>query len=79
MMLFGLGNAMTLPSVIGGYFGNPFVKNIGWVEQALVENTLKSRFPTTAVELDPVTDKLTKNKFADLPLVGNWNLRPLGN
>ena len=77
IMLFGLGAPMTLPSVIGGYLGNPFTKNIGWIENSIVENTLKGRFPSNAVELDPVTDKLIQNKFSELPLVGNWNVRPL--
>jgi hypothetical protein len=77
LMFFGLGNAMTLPSVIGGYIGNPIARNNGWIEQSLGENTIKRRFPSTAVELDPVTDKLLKNKFSELPIFGSWPVRPL--
>lgn len=77
LMFFGLGNVMTLPSVIGGYIGNPFGKNIGWIEDSLIRNTKAQRFPTTAVELDPLTEKMIRNKFSELPLVGTWNVRPL--
>lgn len=78
LMLFGLGNKMTLPSVIGGYLGNPFIKNVGWIEESIVDNTLRGRFPSNAVELDPVTEKLVKNKFSELPLgLGEWPVRPL--
>ena len=69
---------MTLPSVIGGYLGNPFIKNVGWIEDSIVDNTLRGRFPSNAVELDPFTEKLVKNKFSELPLgFGEWPVRPL--
>ena len=67
-MLFGLGAWATLPSVIGGYIGNPFSPQ-PWIEDALVVGTKMGRFPTNAVELDEA-GMLKENKFKSLPQVG---------
>ena len=73
-MLWGLGAWATLPSVIGGYIGNPFQRQ-PWVTSALRDGQIAGRFPTNALEIDK--DDVVRNKFNDLPLVGNWGLRPL--
>lgn len=76
-MLWGLGAMKTLPSVIGGYIGNPFTEQ-PWIEDALAVGTRKGRFPTNALELSSDERKLIiTNKFASLPLVGSWKRRPL--
>jgi hypothetical protein len=74
-MLFGLGAWKTLPSVIGGYLGNPFAEQ-PWIESALAQGTVKGRFPTNALEMAE-NGAVRANKFADLPVVGNWGRRPL--
>lgn len=76
-MLFGLGAAKTLPSVIGGYIGNPFTSQ-PWIEDALAVGTRKGRFPTNALELSSdESQSIITNKFASLPVVGGWKRRPL--
>lgn len=72
-MLWGLGAWKTLPSVIGGYLGNPFSEQ-PWIETALVQGNSKGRFPTNALEMEGTK---VVNKFASLPVVGNWGRRPL--
>ena len=66
---------MTLPSVLGGYLGNPFDAQ-PWIEDALAVGTRKNWFPTNALEMTS-DGKVIKNKFADLPYVGSWKRRPL--
>ena len=73
-MLWGLGAWKTLPSVIGGYLGNPFAEQ-PWIETALAQGTRKGRFPTNALEMQG--DQIVSNKFAELPVVGVWGRRPL--
>lgn len=73
-MLWGLGAWKTLPSVIGGYLGNPFAEQ-PWIETALAQGTSKGRFPTQALEMRD--GKVVENKFASLPVVGIWGRRPL--
>ena len=74
-MLFGLGAVMTLPSVIGGYVGNPWQKQ-SWIEASLARNQAQGIWPTNALELDDAGRVIT-NKFAELPVVGGWGRRPL--
>jgi hypothetical protein len=66
-MLFGLGAWATLPSVIGGYVGNPFVPQ-PWIEEALAQNQAAGRWPDTALELDG-SGKVVSNKFKVRPSV----------
>lgn len=73
-MLWGLGAWATLPAVIGGYIGNPFVPQ-PWIEDALAVGQTKGRWPDTALEMEGST--VTTNKFSELPLVGDWPRRPL--
>ena len=73
-MLWGLGAWKTLPSVIGGYLGNPFAEQ-PWIETALAQGTNQGRFPTNALEMKG--DEIVSNKFAELPVVGIWGRRPL--
>jgi hypothetical protein len=73
-MLFGLGAWATLPSVIGGYLGNPFVPQ-PWIEDALAVGQRKGRWPDTALEIR--NDGSILNKFEELPVVGEWKRRPL--
>jgi len=75
-MLVGLGAWATLPAVIGGYIGNPFLGQ-PWIEDALTVGQRKERWPSAALELDENTGDVTVNKFKELPLVGNWERRPL--
>jgi len=75
MMLFGFGAWATLPSVIGGYIGNPF-KPQPWIETAMRDNIVKRRFPTNGLTLDS-DNLIISNKFSELPLVGSWPRRPL--
>ena len=75
-MLFGLGAWATLPAVIGGYIGNPFFGQ-PWVEDALAVGQKNGRFPSNALELDDKTGDVKINKFTELPLVGEWERRPL--
>lgn len=74
-MLFGLGAWATLPSVIGGYIGNPFTPQ-SWIEQALAQGQRKGRFPSNALDLDS-NGQVVLNKFTELPVFGNWPRRPL--
>lgn len=73
-MLWGLGAWATLPAVIGGYIGNPFVGQ-PWIEDALAVGQTKGRWPDTALEMEGSTVKT--NKFSELPVVGEWPRRPL--
>ena len=75
-MLWGLGAWATLPSVIGGYLGNPFTPQ-PWTEDAMAVGQVKGRWPDTALELDDDTKAIKVNKFAELPYVGGWQRRPL--
>jgi hypothetical protein len=73
-MLFGLGAYATLPAVISGYIGNPFVKQ-PWITDALTVGNMQQRWPMNALEINNTT---VKNKFDDLPIVGrSWGRRPL--
>lgn len=74
-MLWGLGAWATLPAVIGGYLGNPFVAQ-PWIQDAMAVGIEKGRWPNNALELDGDGNVIV-NKFADLPLVGEWKRRPL--
>ena len=73
-MLFGLGAWATLPAVIGGYIGNPFVAQ-PWIEDAMAVGIQKGRWPDNALEIN--SDGTIVNKFTELPLVGGWKRRPL--
>lgn len=73
-MLWGLGAWATLPAVIGGYIGNPFVPQ-PWIQDALAVGQKKGRWPSNA--LDIADDGSVTNKFSELPLVGSWPRRPL--
>jgi hypothetical protein len=73
-MLFGLGAWATLPAVIGGYIGNPFVPQ-PWIEDALAVGQKKGRWPDNALEIRE--DGRILNKFDELPVVGSWPRRPL--
>ena len=75
-MLWGLGAWATLPAVIGGYIGNPFFGQ-PWVEDALAVGQKNGRFPSNALELDGQTGDVKVNKFTELPVVGEWERRPL--
>jgi hypothetical protein len=76
-MFWGFGGKMTLPSVIGGYIGNPSREaKQGWIEESLRQGTLAGRFPGTALELDD-RGTVIQNKFDGLPIVSNWGQRPL--
>jgi AhpC/TSA antioxidant enzyme len=74
-MLFGLGAWATLPSVIGGYIGNPFTAQ-PWIEDAMAVGQRAGRWPNNALELDS-DGKVVTNKFSELPLVSEWGRRPL--
>jgi len=71
-----LGAWATLPAVIGGYIGNPFVPQ-GWIEDALAVGQRKNRWPTNALELSQDCTSVQVNKFSELPVVGTWPRRPL--
>jgi hypothetical protein len=73
-MLWGLGAWATLPCVIGGYLGNPFTPQ-PWIEDALVVGQKQDRWPNNALEIS--ADGTITNKFAELPVVGDWKRRPL--
>mmetsp|Transcript_8408 Transcript_8408/g.24834 ORF Transcript_8408/g.24834 Transcript_8408/m.24834 type:complete len:308 (-) Transcript_8408:1753-2676(-) len=75
-MLWGLGAWATLPAVIGGYIGNPFVPQ-RWIEDALAVGQNKDRWPNTALELSQDGTSIEVNKFTELPVVGSWPRRPL--
>ena len=74
-MLFGLGAWATLPAVIGGYIGNPFFGQ-PWIEDALAVGQQNNRFPSNALEMDE-SGVVKVNKFKELPVVGEWERRPL--
>ena len=75
-MLFGLGAVMTLPSVVGGYIGNPWQKQ-PWIEAAMATNQKAGIWPDTALELAS-DGSVRVNKFSELPGgVGEWGRRPL--
>ena len=63
-----------LPAVIGGYIGNPFSAQ-PWIEDALAVGQKKGRWPNNVLEI--AQDGTVTNKFAELPLVGEWPRRPL--
>lgn len=73
-MLFGLGAWATLPAVIGGYIGNPFVPQ-PWIRDAMQVGVDQGRWPDNALEQNP--DGTVTYKFDELPLVGSWKRRPL--
>ena len=73
-MLWGFGAWATLPAVIGGYIGNPFVPQ-PWIEDALAVGQQKGRWPDNALEIG--SDGTISNKFSELPVVGDWPRRPL--
>jgi AhpC/TSA antioxidant enzyme len=79
-MLLGLGAWATLPAVIGGYIGNPFVPQ-PWITDALAVGIRQGRWPDNSLEFAPNDDEqrtvVVSNKFDELPLVGNWPRRPL--
>lgn len=74
-MLWGLGAWATLFAVIGGYVGNPFVAQ-PWIEDAMAVGIEKGRWPDNALEMNS-DGTVAKNKFEELPLVGEWKRRPL--
>ena len=74
-MLFGLGAYATLPAVISGYIGNPFVKQ-PWITDAMIVGNTQQRWPMDALEI--LENSTVLNKFDDLPIVGRtWGRRPL--
>jgi hypothetical protein len=73
-MLLGLGAWATLPAVIGGYLGNPFVGQ-PWIEDALAVGQRKGRWPDSALDIQ--SNGSIVNQFDKLPLVGAWPRRPL--
>ena len=75
-MLWGLGAWATLPAVIGGYIGNPFVAQ-PWIEDAMAVGIRKGRWPDNALELSQDGSTVLVNKFTELPVVGEWKRRPL--
>ena len=77
-MLVGLGAWATLPAVIGGYLGNPF-RGQPWIEEALGQGAAAGRWPgkDLVVDLD-ASGAVTRNAFAELPVVGEWP-RPVPN
>jgi AhpC/TSA antioxidant enzyme len=78
-MLWGLGAWATLPAVIGGYIGNPFVRQ-PWIQDALAVGQRQGRWPDNALEITTTESEeevIVKNKFDELPLVGQWPRRPL--
>ena len=74
-MLWGLGAWATLPSVVGGYIGNPWGKQ-PWIESALLQGQLAGRWPNNVIVLDD-SGNIKENKFATLKYVGGWGRRPL--
>ena len=74
-MLWGLGAWATLPSVIGGYIGNPWGKQ-PWIQSALQQGQLAGRWPNSALVLDE-NGAIKENKFDSLKYVGGWGRRPL--
>ena len=76
-MLLGLGAWATLPAVIGGYIGNPF-RGQPWIEDAIAQGATAGRWPgkDLVVDLD-ASGAVSRNAFAELPVVGDWPRRPL--
>lgn len=74
-MLWGLGAWATLPAVIGGYLGNPFSSQ-KWIEDAFAVGIRKGRWPDNALELNE-DGSIRVNKFDELPVVGDWERKPL--
>lgn len=64
-MLWGLGALGTLPAVIGGYLGNP-IRPQPWIDDAMKQNNDQKRWP-----------RATSEQFAELPIIGEWERRPL--
>jgi hypothetical protein len=64
----------TLPAVIGGYIGNPFIPQ-PWIEDALAVGQKQGRWPNNALKI--ADDGSFVNSFSELPLVGSWQRRPL--
>merc|ERR1711966_573549 len=62
-MLWGLGAWATLPAVIGGYIGNPFVAQ-PWIEDALAVGQRKGRWPDNALEISSTDGAVVTNKFS---------------
>ncbi len=75
-MLWGLGAWATLPAVIGGYIGNPFFGQ-PWIEDALAVGQRKGRWPDNALDISEESGEVVENKFKALPVVGQWERRPL--
>ena len=79
-MLFGLGAMMTLPSVVGGYVGNPFSAKStegSWIQESMRRNQAAGLWPDTALVLSGDDKSIVQNKFDELPLgIGQWGRRP---
>jgi len=79
-MLFGLGAMMTLPSVVGGYIGNPLSSKStagSWIEESMRRNQANGLWPDTALVLSDEDKRIVQNKFDELPLgIGQWGRRP---
>jgi AhpC/TSA antioxidant enzyme len=76
-MLFGLGAWATLPAVIGGYIGNPFIQQ-PWIVDAMAVGIRQNRWPNNALVLSTDdTNIVIENKFNNLPIVGSWERKPL--
>jgi hypothetical protein len=77
-MLWGLGAWATLPSVISGYIGNPWEKQ-PWIEDSVAYGQSVGRWPNNALDIETSNNqiKVVKNKFSEIPLVGEWGVRPL--
>jgi hypothetical protein len=73
-MLWGLGAWATLPAVLGGYVGNPFISQ-PWITDAMAVGQRLGRWPNTALEMKD--NEVVKNNFDGLPFVGTWPRRPL--
>jgi hypothetical protein len=52
-MLLGLGAWATLPCVISGYIGNPFIKQ-PWIEAALAQGQSVGRWPNNVIEFEAI-------------------------
>jgi hypothetical protein len=75
-MLLGLGAWATLPAVISGYLGNPWVKQ-PWITDALLVGNRQKRWPMNALEMAEDGFTLIQNNFDSLPFFGSWGRRPL--
>jgi hypothetical protein len=79
-MLFGLGAYGTLPAVISGYIGNPFIKQ-PWITNAFIVGIEQNRWPNNIIEIIKNTTDNTileiKNQFDTIPFIGKtWGRRP---